>query len=122
MSDEPKPWSVRGVAPEVRNAALAAAKRENVTIGEWLDRAIRSHIKTGRNPEDYMSDHPVRQSSDLSDAERIVSMITQLSSAGAPIPKNVASRAYAILRDRLKNAQKHQVALAPPPHDPSKLT
>lgn len=51
MTDEPKPWSIRGVHPEVRNAALAAAKRDGVTIGDWLDRAIRSHIKNGRNPE-----------------------------------------------------------------------
>jgi len=39
MTDDPKPWSIRGVHPEVRNAALAAAKRDGVTIGEWLDRA-----------------------------------------------------------------------------------
>lgn len=59
MTDDPKPWSIRGVHPEVRNAALAAAKCNGVTIGEWLDRAIRSHIKIGRNPKENLSNNTV---------------------------------------------------------------
>lgn len=115
MTDEPKPWSIRGVHPEVRNAALAAARRDGVTIGEWLDRAIRSHIKNGRNPVESLSDNTVKQMTDLSDAERLVSMITQLSEAGAPVPKSVSSKAYAIIRDSLKGVQKQQKAALPAP-------
>jgi len=115
MTDEPKPWSIRGVHPEVRNAALAAAKRDGVTIGDWLDRAIRSHIKNVRNPGENLSDNTVQQVTDLSDAERLVSMITQLSEAGAPVPKSVASKAYAIIRDRLKGVQKQQKSALPAP-------
>lgn len=113
MTDEPKPWSIRGVHPEVRNAALAAAKRDGVTIGEWLDRAIRSHIKNVRNPRESPSDNIVQQVTDLSDAERLISMITQLSEAGAPIPKSVASKAYSIIRDGLKGVQNQQKAFIP---------
>lgn len=105
MTDDPKPWSIRGVHPEVRNAALAAAKREGVTIGEWLDRAIRSHVKTGRKPEENTPDNAVRQLADLSDAERLVSMISRLAEAGAPVPKLVARKAYNVIRDRLKDVQ-----------------
>ncbi|WP_040133527.1 hypothetical protein [Acetobacter pasteurianus] len=105
MTDEPKPWSIRGVHPEVRNAALAAAKREGVTIGEWLDRAIRAHVKNGRNPTENLSDAPVKQTPDLSDAERLVSMISRLAEAGAPVPKSVASKAYSVIRDGLKDIQ-----------------
>lgn len=115
MTDEPKPWSIRGVHPEVRNAALAAAKRDSVTIGEWLDRAIRSHIKTVRNPKENLSDNIVEQVTDLSDVERLISMITQLSEAGAPVPKSVASKAYSIIRDRLKGVQNQQKAALPAP-------
>jgi len=105
MPDNPKPWSIRGVHPEVRNAALAAAKREGITIGEWLDRAIRSHVKNVRKPGENTSDNAVRQVADLSDAERLVSMISQLSEAGAPVPKSVASKAYNVIRDGLKDVQ-----------------
>ena len=118
MTDEPKPWSIRGVHPEVRNAALAAAKREGVTIGEWLDRAIRSHVKNGRNPTENLSDAPVKQTPDLSDAERLVSMIAQLSEAGAPVPKSVSGKAYALIRDSLKGVQQqHRTALPSPKPD-----
>lgn len=108
MTDDPKPWSIRGVHPEVRNAALAAAKREGLTIGDWLDRAIRSHIKNGKKQGENLSDMPVRQMTDLSDAERLVNMITQLSAAGAPIPKSVAGKAYALIRDGLKDAHQQK--------------
>lgn len=37
----PAPWNVRGVTEESRSAARLAARREGVTIGAWLDRAIR---------------------------------------------------------------------------------
>ena len=122
MTDDPKPWSIRGVHPEVRNAALSAARREGLTIGDWLDRAIRSHIKIGRKQGENLSDTPVRQATDLSDAERLVSMIAQLSAAGAPIPKSVAAKAYALIRDGLKDTQQqkkvgsleHQGALSAP--------
>jgi len=108
MTDDPKPWSIRGVHPEVRNAALSAAKREGVTIGEWLDRAIRSHVKNGRKHGENVSDNAVRQVADLSDAERLVSMISQLSEAGAPVPKSVASKAYNVIRDGLKTVQENK--------------
>jgi localization factor PodJL len=34
------PWSVRGVKPEVRDAATQAAQQAGVTLGEWLNRVI----------------------------------------------------------------------------------
>lgn len=43
------PWAVRGVSVEARNAAMMAAKRDSVTLGEWLDRAIRQQIKASRS-------------------------------------------------------------------------
>lgn len=105
MTDDPKPWSIRGVHPEVRNAALAAAKRDGATIGEWLDRAIRLYVKSGKKPQENTSDNAVRQVADLSDAERLVSMISRLAEAGAPVPKSVASKAYNVIRDGLKDVQ-----------------
>lgn len=115
MTDEPKPWSIRGVHPEVRNAALAAAKRNNMTIGEWLDRAIRSHIKNVNNQEGNLSDKSVQQVTDLSDAERIVNMIAKLSEAGAPVPKSVASKAYSVIRNSLKGTQLQHKSILPAP-------
>jgi hypothetical protein len=35
-TDRVKPWTIKGIAPEERNAAIAAAEREGLAIGEWL--------------------------------------------------------------------------------------
>jgi len=51
------------------------------------------------------SDNTVRQVADLSDAERLVSLISRLAEAGAPAPKSVASKAYNVIRDGLKDVQ-----------------
>lgn len=40
-----KPWTVKGISPEARNAAIAAA-RDKLPIGEWLARAIRAHVQS----------------------------------------------------------------------------
>src|ERR1041385_9099403 len=34
------PWNVAGIPPEVREAARAAARREGLSVGEWLTRQI----------------------------------------------------------------------------------
>src|SRR6185312_8198932 len=34
------PWNVAGIPPEVREAARAAARREGLSVGEWLTRHI----------------------------------------------------------------------------------
>ena len=42
------PWNVAGIPPEAREAARAAARREGLSVGEWLTRRIlRSFSDTG---------------------------------------------------------------------------
>ena len=36
----PSPWSVKGVQPKTREAAKDLARREGLTLGEWLNRLI----------------------------------------------------------------------------------
>ena len=43
------PWAIRSVSLEARNAATAAARREGLSLGEWIDRAIRQQVKAERN-------------------------------------------------------------------------
>lgn len=44
------PWSVKGIEPEVREAAKHAARRSGMTLGEWLNSAILD--QTVDNPGD----------------------------------------------------------------------
>src|SRR5690242_4842740 len=100
-TDRVKPWTVKGIPPEERNAAIAAADREGLTIGEWLTRAIRTQVQA-----DHRSDRlPVTRDpppslasdrqSDLADLERVVELAKTLSSAnGEPIPQGITRATY----------------------------
>ncbi len=46
--DRVKPWTIKGVIPEVRNGAIAAAERARQPIGEWVSRAIRGQVQADR--------------------------------------------------------------------------
>src|ERR1043166_3078501 len=37
------PWSVKGIDPRARDAAREAARRQGLTIGEWLNQAIMAN-------------------------------------------------------------------------------
>ena len=39
------PWSVKGVDPDARQIAKEAAKRHGMTIGAWVDRAIKNRAE-----------------------------------------------------------------------------
>ena len=34
------PWSLKGIEPEVREAAKEAARRSGMTLGDWLNSVI----------------------------------------------------------------------------------
>ncbi len=102
-SDRVKPWTVKGIAPEDRNAAIAAAKRNNMQIGEWLARAIRAQVQADHQASRApVPVDPAAGQSDLGDIERLVVMVGQIAAAtGEPPPKAVSRAAYRVVRDRL---------------------
>jgi len=50
------PWSVKGVAPEAREAAKIAARRQGVNVGRWLTQTILAaaseELRSKRGPEE----------------------------------------------------------------------
>lgn len=50
------PWSVKGVAPEAREAAKIAARRQGVNVGRWLTQTILAaaseELRSKRGPDD----------------------------------------------------------------------
>jgi len=108
-TDRVKPWTIKGIPPEERNAAIASADREGLTIGEWLTRAIRTQVQA-----DHRSDRlPVAldppaslasdRQSDLADLERVVALAKTLASAnGQPIPATITRATYSLMREHLK--------------------
>lgn len=45
MADVIPPWTLKGIPPEVRNGATAAAGRSKMGIAQWVARAILTQIQ-----------------------------------------------------------------------------
>jgi len=112
-TDRVKPWTGKGIAPGERNAAIAAAEREGLTIGEWLTRAIRTQVQADHRsdrlpvtldpPAAAPSDRQSDRQSDLADLERVVELAKTLASAnGEPIPQGITRATYSLMREHLK--------------------
>ncbi len=107
QSDRVKPWTIKGITPEVRNAAIAAANRADQAIGEWLSRAIRNQIQSDhqvdRSPVRADRARPENAAAGLAEVAQLVAMAKELSDmTGTPPPKAVSHTAYGLIRDRLK--------------------
>src|SRR5471030_2336232 len=44
-------WTIRGVAPTIRKLALEAADSRNMTLGDWLEDAIRAAAQVQTSAE-----------------------------------------------------------------------
>lgn len=94
-----KPWTVKNISDGDRNAAKAAAGRADVTLGEWVGRAIRTQVQV-----DLQADRAADTAgfaSDLADAERLIAMAKELGPGERP-PTEVTNLLWELLTDRLK--------------------
>src|SRR5208282_4025082 len=105
------PWNVAGIPPEAREAARAAARREGLSVGEWLTRRILRSLTEGgegggwhRSPDydyrggggaDYrgLSDEPSTRDTD--------DMLARVSRT-----ENEAQGAYRRIEDQLRGMAK----------------
>jgi len=106
---ETKPWTIKGISWEVRNAAIAAADRQHATIGEWVSRAVLGQVQAETNQSravvDPQADHSAPRSDPadgLDTIERLVAITERLHTLGIPAPKDLPKLMHARLRERLK--------------------
>lgn len=93
---------------EARNAAMSAARRDSVTLGEWLDRAIRQQIKANRTNlpaaplEDTLMELVRQMQTDREERQRekvaISARMEALEGMSVPTSQNVFVRLYDALR------------------------
>jgi hypothetical protein len=105
-SERVKPWTVKGIAPEERNAAIAAADRQGLTIGEWLSRAIRGQVQTDhqadRAPVPLLVQPQSDSQADLDAIERMIALARQIAEVNkAPIPRSITRVTHGIMREHL---------------------
>lgn len=105
-ADKVKPWTIKGIPPEIRNAAIAAADREKMSIGTWLGRAILAQVKSdhGTQRVPAVQGQGVGPMVDIADIERLIAATAELSQAsGKPPPTSVTRVAYSLLRQRIES-------------------
>ena len=92
------PWSVKGIEPDMREAAKNAARRSGMTLGEWLNAAIVEQAEpelvsqhrtapaaSPKPARSRISTHPIdRAATRLEDIAEQLSLIAQRESETAP--------------------------------------
>jgi hypothetical protein len=48
--DAMKPWTIKSLATKTQNIIIAAARRENLTVGQWIERRVSEWERQG-SPE-----------------------------------------------------------------------
>lgn len=46
-TDIAAPWTIKSVATETRRAVTDAARREGLTVGQWLEKRVREWMEAG---------------------------------------------------------------------------
>lgn len=89
-------WTVRGVAPETREAAKVAARRAGMTAGAWIDQALRKAavetIQGGSHPP------PAPRVEEL--LERLVRQVEETNAGRARDREELARLREDVERDR----------------------
>ena len=68
------PWNVKGVRPEVRDSARQAARRNGMSVGEWLNHVIAER-SSGGEPDEHHDDF---DGESASERERLTERIDRL--------------------------------------------
>jgi hypothetical protein len=60
-SDRVKPWTIKGIRIDIRNAAIAAASHDGLPLGKWFERNIPAIIQHNRQKTrmTVVADQPV---------------------------------------------------------------
>lgn len=106
------PWSVKGVEPDAREAAKAAARRDGVTLGVWLNRTIYANSAEGAaSPEE--TNTPPKPADAAPAADPTAVTAADLQRLNAPLIAAVRNieQATSKLADRLAALEKSQQEL-----------
>ena len=103
------PWNVAGIPPEAREAARAAARREGLSVGEWLTRRIlRSFSDIGRRSPRLPYDRSSRAAAGPLDPWGLPPVLRQPprhrgdAGRGSAAPKPKSSDAYRRIEEHLR--------------------
>jgi hypothetical protein len=113
-SENIKPWTIKNIAPEERNAAIEAAQRARLPLGAWMSRAIRTQIKedlsASRAPVVVSASPPApvapaiaAPGTTIIELDEMASLAERVSRmSGKPVPRAITRSLLRHIRSRLE--------------------
>jgi hypothetical protein len=98
------PWTVKAVSARTRLAVIAAARKEGVTVGQWLERRVAEWLADGSPtpvaPSAAPSPHTLADLAQAMDAARALA-----EAAGVKVPPAMAREGLALVRQATRAAR-----------------
>lgn len=96
--DTAAPWTIKSVSVATREAVTQAARREGLTVGQWLERRVAEWEAEGR-PVPVAPPAMSGQAPNLGDLAQAMQAARALAeAAGIPVPPHIAREAFAVLK------------------------
>ena len=99
------PWNVAGIPPEAREAARAAARREGLSVGEWLTRRI---MRTFSEVADLAPMREAAASQSAHDSAAMLDTVSRSESESQNAYRRIEEQLRSVSR-RLEAAERNQV-------------
>jgi hypothetical protein len=106
--DKIGPWTIKSVATETRDLAIMLARREGLTVGQWLERRVREWAEEEVSPNRPMSariEGHVSPGPTGLDAAMLAAEIVRKLADIPGLPESVRKSSHSVLRERLKRAR-----------------
>src|ERR1043165_3649482 len=106
------PWNVAGIPPEAREAARAAARREGLSVGEWLTRRILRSL-SNLDEELSASSAPLdswglpQSAASRRESEEMLARVSRTESESSDINRRIEEQLRSVAR-RLDSAERSQ--------------
>jgi localization factor PodJL len=104
------PWHVAGIPPEAREAARAAARREGLSMGEWLTRRILAGLSDMSEPmprEEWTSRTEDRAALSRRDSDEMLDHVSRSEAETASVYRRIEDQLRGMGR-RLDSAERSQ--------------
>lgn len=103
--DTAAPWTIKSVSVATREAVTKAARRENLTVGQWLERRVAEWEGEG-SPVPVSSAAPAGPAPNLGELAQAWQGARALAeAAGVPVPPHIARNALAAVQQATRQVR-----------------
>ena len=103
--DGASPWTIKSMSIQARLAVITAARKEGITVGQWLERRVAEWLVDGSPtsvaaPRGASSQHNLAELAQAMDAARALA-----DAAGVKVPPSLAREGLALMLQAARAAR-----------------